>query len=139
MGVRGSISHGNEEQLVKIAKRQVVLLEAKEVAELVEIGGANFLHENVGISPGEVPEVVQIKDDPRRRIGGNGIRFKATGTLKKAQQVRFEPLFQDGPVRHGLVKRGDRFRGGAQLARKTGADAADAFRGKSMEVGIQDF
>jgi hypothetical protein len=40
------------------------------VAEFVEVGGADFPGEDGGIAFGEVPEVVQIQDGARGRVGG---------------------------------------------------------------------
>ena len=126
-----------EEVLIKIAQGEVVLVEAEEVAEFVEVGGADFFGKNVGIAFGQIPEVVEIEDDARGRIGGVGVGLQAAGSLKEPKEVRFKSLVENGLVRHGLVEGDHGFRGGAEFGGKTGADALDGFRCKAMEIGFQ--
>jgi hypothetical protein len=59
-----------EEVLSKIAQGEVVLVEAEEVAEFVEVGGADFFGKNEGIAFGQIPEVVEVEDDAWGWIGG---------------------------------------------------------------------
>ena len=104
------------EKSVEIPEGKVVLVEAKEVAEFVEVGGADFLGKDFRVPFSEIPEVIQIENDPRRRIRGVGIGFKAAGAFEEAQEVGLESLVQNSLVRNGLVKGDDRFRGGAEFA-----------------------
>lgn len=107
------------------------------MTEFVEIGGADFFGKNVGIAFSQIPEVVEIKDDARGRIGGVGVSFQSAGSFKEPKEVRFKSLVEDGLVRHGLVESDHGFRGEAEFGGKTGADALDGFRSKAMEVGFQ--
>ena len=56
------------EKSVEIPEGKVVLVEAKEVAEFVEVGGADFLGKDFRVPFSEIPEVIQIENDPRGRI-----------------------------------------------------------------------
>jgi len=109
------------------------------MAQLVEVGGTHFLGKDFRIAFGEIPEVVQIENDPRGRIRGVGIRFEAAGAFEEAEEVGFETLVQYGLVWNGLVKGDDRFGGGAEFGGQAGADAFDTLFRKSMEVGLQAF
>lgn len=101
------------ERLVEIAEGEVVLVKAEEVAQLMEVGGTHFLGKDFRITLGQIPEVIQVENDPRGRIRGVGIGLEAAGSLKQAEEVRFESLVQNGLIRHRLVKSYDRFRRGA--------------------------
>ena len=109
------------------------------MAELMEVGGADFVSKDFGIAFREIPQVIQIKNNPRRRIRGVGIGLQAAGAFEEAQEVGFETLVQHRLVWHGLVKGDDRFRGGAEFGRQAGADALYRFNRKSMEVWLQSF
>jgi len=101
------------------------------MAQLVEVGGTHFLGKNFRVAFGEIPEVIQIENDPRGRIRGVGIGFETAGALKEAEEVGFETLVQHSLVRNSLVKGDDRFRGSAEFGGQAGADAFDA-RGSQL-------
>ena len=109
------------------------------MAKFVEVGRADLFDEDGRIAGGEIPEVVQIENDPRRRIGSVRIGLKAAGALEQAQEVGLEPLVQHRLVRNGLVKGDDRVRSGAEFGGQAGADALDTLFRESVEVGLQAF
>lgn len=111
-----------------MAQGEIVLVEAEKVAEFVEVGGADFLGENPGVGLRQIPKVLEIENDPRRRIGGGGVGLQPAGALKQTQEIRLEPLVQDGRIRNVLVQRDDGFRGGTKLGGQAGTDALDARR-----------
>ena len=116
------------EWLIEVAEGEVVLVEAEEMAQLVEVGGADFLGKDFGIAFGEIPKVIQIENDPRGRIRGVGIGLEAASTFEEAQEVGFKTLVQHGLVRNGLVKGDDRFRGSAKFGGQARTDLLDARR-----------
>ena len=124
---------------IQIPKREIVLVEAEEMAEFMEVGGADFVGKDFGVPFGEIPEIIQIENDPRGRVRGMGISLEAGGAFKKAQEVGLEALVQHRLVRNRLVKGDDRLRGRAEFGGQAGADALDRFNRKSMEVGLQSF
>jgi hypothetical protein len=126
-----------EEVLIKIAQGEVVLVEAEEVAEFVEVGRADFFGKDVGIAFGQIPEVVEVEDDAWGWIGGARVSLQTVGSFKEPKEVRFKSLVENRLVRHGLIEGDHGFRGGAELGGKTGVDALDGFRSKAMEVGFQ--
>ena len=109
------------------------------MAEFMEVGGADLVGKDFGIPFGEIPEIIQIKNDARGRVRGMGIGLQATGAFKKAQEVGLKPLVQYCLVRSSLIKGNDRFRGRAEFCGQAGANALDRFNRKSMEVGLQSF
>ena len=113
---------------IQIPKREIVLVEAEEMAEFMEVGRADFLTKSQGIAFGEVPKIIQIENNPRGRVGEAGVGLEAAGALKKAKEVRLETLLQHGLVRHALVKRNDRFGSGAKFGRQAGTDFLDVRR-----------
>jgi hypothetical protein len=126
-----------EEVLSKISQGEVVLLEAEEVAEFVEVGGADFFGKNVGIAFGQIPEVVEVEDDAWGWIGGVRVSLQTVGSFKEPKEIRFKSLVENRLVRHGLIEGDHGFRGGPEFGGKTGVDALDGFRSKAMEVGFQ--
>ena len=124
---------------IQIPKREIVLVEAEEMAEFMEVGGADFVGKDVGVPFGEIPEIIQIENDPRGRVRGMGISLEAGGAFKKAQEVGLEALVQHRLVRNGLVQGDDRFGSGAKFSRQAGADALHAGCGQGMEIGFQGF
>ena len=125
--------------LIQIEEGEVVLVETEEMAEFVEVGGTDLFGKDFRIAFREIPQVIQIENNPRWRIRGMGIGLKATGAFEEAQEVGFETLVQHRLVWHGLVKGDDRFRGGAEFGRQAGADALHAGCGQGMEIGFQGF
>lgn len=95
---------GGKERLVEVAESEVVFVEAEEVAKFMEIGSADLFGKDVGISFGKIPEIVQIKNDPRRRIGGGRVGLQPAGAFEQPQQIRLEPLVENGRIRDRLVQ-----------------------------------
>jgi len=122
-------SEGWQRGSIEIAQGEVVLIEAQEVSELMEVSGADFLGKGSRIPFGQIPKVPQVKDDAGRGVSGNGIGFQSVGTFKQAEQIGFESLLQDLRVRGILIEGEDGFRGGAQLLGETGADVLHGFSG----------
>ena len=117
---------------IEIAQDEIVLVESKKVAELVEVGGADFLGKDLGIPLGQVPEVLKVEDDAGRRIGGGRVGFEPAGALKQSEEIGLEPLVEDGWVRNILIKGDHRFGGQAELGGKAGADFFNAGPGELM-------
>ena len=113
---------------IQIAEGEVVLVEAEEVAEFVEVGGADLLGEDGRIALGQVPEVVEVEDDAGGWLGGKGIGFQAAGALEKTEEVGLKALVEDGLVGGGLVEGDNGLGGGAKVGGQAGADAIDARR-----------
>ena len=109
------------------------------MAEFVKVSGAHLAGKYLGVSLGEVPEVVQIKNNARGRIRGVGVSLQAAGPLKETQKVGFEALIQHGLIRNGLVKCDNRFGSVAELGRQARADVVNARCGQGMEIGFQGF
>lgn len=126
-----------EEVSIKIAQGEVVFIEAKKVAEFMKVGGADLLGEDLRIAPGQIPKILEVEDDARRRIGGSGIGFQATGTLEQAEQIRFKPLVQHQLVRNILIESDHGFRGRAKFQGQAGASLFHAERGEMVQVGFQ--
>ena len=93
------------------------------MAEFVEVGGADFPGKDFGIAFGEVPEVVQIQDDARGRVGGVGVGLEAAGALEEAEEAVLDQGFEPGLVGDGLVEGDDGVGGGAEFGGQAGADA----------------
>lgn len=99
---------------IEPARRQLVLVPAEVVAELVQVGEARLLVERLHVPVGKVPEAFQIEQDLRRRRVGLG-DFRAEGVAgEQPEDVGLEPLGQNvgiGPGkvmhRHGAGERAD--------------------------------
>jgi len=127
------------EASIEAAQGEVVLVEAKEVAQLVEIGGANLFGKDLRVSPGQVPKISQIKEDAGRGIRGGGVGFKPAGTFEKPEKVGLEALVENRLVGHILKEGHDGFGCGAEFGGKTGTDFFNAVRGELMQIGFQTF
>src|SRR6185295_842447 len=88
---------------IKPARGQFVLVPAQVVPEFVQVRQPDFLPENRVIALGQVPDVVEVEEDFRRRglVVGQLRAMRAAG--KQPQDVRFEALRQDAGMRRGLV------------------------------------
>ena len=106
------------------------------MAEFVEVGGADFVGEDGGVACGKIPEVVQIENDARGRVGGVGIGFEAAGAFKEAEEVGLETLVEHGLVGSGLVQGDDGFRGGAEFGGQAGANFFHAVCRQLMKIGL---
>ena len=73
------------EWLIEIAEGEIVLVKTKEVAELVQIRGANLLGKDPRVALGEVPKILEVEDDAGRGIGGNRVGFQTAGSLEEAE------------------------------------------------------
>lgn len=125
--------------LLQISEGEIVLVEAEEVTEFVEVGGADFVGKDLGIPFRELPEVIQVENNPGRGGGGDGVCLQSASAFEQAEEVRLETLIQDSLVRHGLVKGHHVLGGSAKFGRQAGADALDALGSKLMQIGIQGF
>jgi len=117
-----------EEVSIKIAQGEVVLVEAEVVAKFVEVGGTDLLRKSFGVSLGQVPKVVKIKNDAGRGIGGEGIGLQTASALEQAKQIRFKSLIQDGLIGGRLVEGDHGLRGDAEFGGQAGPDLLDARR-----------
>ena len=124
-------------ELIEVAKGEIVLIEAKKVTQLVQVGGADLVGKDIRVALGKVPKILEVENDAGRGIGGCGIGFKPAGALKKAEKVGFKALVEDRLIGRILIEGDDRLRGGTQFGRKAGADPVDAGHGQSMEIVLQ--
>lgn len=131
------MEQGREDGLIKIAQGEIVLVKTEKMAEFMEVRGADFFSENAGIAFGQIPEVVEVENNPRGRVGGVRVGLKSAGSLKEPKQVRLKSLVEDRRVRHGLKKSHDGFRCGGELGRKAGADFLNRGRGQGMKIRFQ--
>ena len=98
-----------------MAEGQVFLVEAEKVTEFVKVGGADLFGKDAGVAFGQIPEVVEVENDARGRVGGLGVGLQPAGSFKEAEKVRFKSLVEDRGVRHGLIEGDHGFRGGAEF------------------------
>ena len=127
------------EASIEVAQGEVVLVEAKEVAQFVEIGGANLFGKDLRVSPGQVPKIPQIKEDAGRGIRGGGVGFETAGTFEKPEKVGLEALVENRLVGHILKEGHDVFRCRAEFGGKTSTDFFNAVRSELMPIGFQTF
>ncbi len=94
---------------------EVLLVEAKEVAEFVHEGDADFFAEGVGVTIGHVPEVMEEEDDMGGELAVAGLGVSALGAHEEAEGVGFDAgsvaaggdfLEEDGELGGGLLEFG---------------------------------
>lgn len=131
------MSERRKEPSIEIAQGEVVFVEAKEVTEFMEVGGADFLGKDLRIPCSQVPEIPQVEDDAGRGIGGAGIGFEPAGALKKPKEVGFEALVENRLVGNVRIERDHGFGGRTEFVRKAGAEALDSFDGDVAGIVLQ--
>ena len=89
--------------LIEASGSQFVLIPAKVVPQLVQVGEANLVAENLAVCLRVVPEIFQVEYD-LRRLGLVVAKRAAMGVAReKAEDVLGEALSEGINIRQGFV------------------------------------
>ena len=101
--------------LIEVPEGKVVLVKTEEVAEFVQVGGANLLTKDIRVALGKIPKILEVENDAGRGVGGDRVSFQATGAFEETEQIRFKTLVEDRGIRNVLIEGDNGFRGTTQL------------------------